>query len=85
METVFQTFFKPNIKMRNIRLFLKKKCLERIQGLSLKSTDCNCKTLDLLVSIFVTVRIHHELKNINEEIKNQSRQRKRKQANVVHE
>ena len=55
-----------------------------IQGLQLKSEGCNCKTIDLIINIFLTIRIHHEVKIMNEDIQQQTKKKDRKAAKVQH-
>ena len=65
LEAVFQTHFPILMRNKKIRQQLKSKSFDQLKQMKLKSDECNCKPVDLIINIFVTIHIHHELKILN--------------------
>ena len=61
-EATFQTHIQASLRKENIRQHFKTKRLNLPCSQRLKSPDCHCHTADYIASLFLTVRIHHELK-----------------------
>lgn len=84
-RATFQTFVKNLLRKNGIRQNFKDKFLSLDISHKLKRNDCDCLTPQSVASLFLTVRIHKELSNRNEEFLNKtSRKRNRKLATLEH-
>ena len=84
-EAVFQTNFKPLMNKPHIRQNLKAKMLQDPNLVQLKGNCCRCQTLEYLVNIFISIRLHHELNVRNEAIQQDRSRKNRKLMKLSHQ
>ena len=86
-EVGFQTHLKSLINKTKVRQTLKLKLLEGLDVTEIKGDFCNCQTVNYAVNIFISVRLHHEMKMRNEAMQQESSvsRKNRKMMKVSHQ
>ena len=68
----FEKYFLKNLKTSmtddNIRKKFAKQLVQLVSPTDLKDDNCNCQTIDLVIHCFISVRLHHEIRMMNEAI-----------------
>ena len=63
---VFENLFKSEIdsviKLKNVRQLMADNLYKLACCISLMDVDCGCMTVEYIVLLFITIRLHHELK-----------------------
>ena len=67
-EADFLNDLKLRMKDRHIRKTFTEKLLQTVTRTELKGEACNCPTVDLVIQCFISVRLHHEIRMMNESI-----------------
>ena len=56
------------MKDKNIRKTFSQQLLNSVIMKELKGEDCSCPTVHLVIQCFISVRLHHEIRMMNETI-----------------
>ena len=67
-EQDFLKDLKLRMKDKNIRKTFTQKLLQSVTKTELKGEDCSCPAVNLVIQCFISVRLHHEIRMMNEEI-----------------
>ena len=67
-EQDFLNDLKLRMKDKHIRKTFAQKLLQTVTETGLKCDDCSCLTVNLVIQCFISVRLHHEIRMMNEAI-----------------